>query len=70
MREGNPGGLLCHVAHSLGFHGDGISFWVLCLGNRSNSGSFLVVYALLIQGGRQQERSEGGAGGLTFGVSF
>ena len=27
-RVRNPGGLLCHVAHSLGFHGDGISFRV------------------------------------------
>ena len=27
--EGNPGGLLCHVAHSLGFYGEGISFWVV-----------------------------------------
>ena len=26
---GNPGELLCHVAHSLGFYGDGISFWVV-----------------------------------------
>ena len=24
--EGKPGGLLCHVARSLGFYGDGISF--------------------------------------------
>ena len=28
-RVGNPGGLLCHVACSLGFDGDGISFWVV-----------------------------------------
>ena len=28
-RQGNPGGLLCHVAHSPGFYGDGISFWVV-----------------------------------------
>ena len=27
--EGNPGELLCHVACSLRFHGDGISFWVV-----------------------------------------
>ena len=27
--SGNPGELLCHVAHSLGFYGDGISFWVV-----------------------------------------
>ena len=25
--SGNPGGLLCRMAHSLGFHGDRISFW-------------------------------------------
>ena len=24
--SGNPGGLLCHVAHSLWFYGEGISF--------------------------------------------
>ena len=27
--KGNPGGLLCHWAHSLEFYGDGISFWVV-----------------------------------------
>ena len=27
--EGNPGELLCHVARSLGFYGDGISFRVV-----------------------------------------
>ena len=27
--SGNPGELLCHVAHSLGFYGDGISFRVV-----------------------------------------
>ena len=27
--EGNPGELLCHMAHSIGFYGDGISFWVV-----------------------------------------
>ena len=26
---GNPGELLCHVAHSLGFYGYGTSFWVV-----------------------------------------
>ena len=26
---GNPGGLLCHVAHSLGSYGNGISFQVV-----------------------------------------
>ena len=28
-RLGNPGELLCHMAHSLGFQGDGISFWLV-----------------------------------------
>ena len=28
-REENPGELLCHVARSLGFYADGISFWVV-----------------------------------------
>ena len=27
--KGNPGELLCRVARSLGFYGDGISFWVI-----------------------------------------
>ena len=27
--QGNPGELLSHVAHSLGFYGDGISFRVV-----------------------------------------
>ena len=27
--EGNPGELLCRVAHSLGFYGDGINFQVV-----------------------------------------
>ena len=27
--SGNPGELLCHVAHSLRFYGDGISFPVV-----------------------------------------
>ena len=49
-RRGSPGGLLCHVAHSLGFYGDGISFLVvswLSLAHDSDSESFLVVHALL-----------------------
>ena len=25
----NPGGLLCHMAYSLGFYGDGVSFQVV-----------------------------------------
>lgn len=28
-RVRDPRGLLCHVAHSLGFDGVGISFWVV-----------------------------------------
>ena len=28
-RVKDPGELLCHMAHSLGFYGDGISFWVV-----------------------------------------
>ena len=36
--------LLCCVARSLGFYGDGISFRV-ALANHSNSESFLVVHA-------------------------
>ena len=28
-RVGNPGGLLCHMARSLGFYDAGISFWVV-----------------------------------------
>ena len=27
--KGNPGGLLCHGAHSLEFYGDASSFWVV-----------------------------------------
>ena len=27
--QGNPGELLCHVALSLGFYGDGIDFWII-----------------------------------------
>ena len=26
--SGNPGGLPCHVAHSLAYHGDRVSLWV------------------------------------------
>ena len=28
-RVRDPGELLCHVARSLGFYGDGVSFWVV-----------------------------------------
>ena len=38
---GNPGELLCHVARSLGFYGNWVSFR-LSLANHSDSGSFLV----------------------------
>ena len=48
--KGNPRGLLCHMTHSLGFSGDEASFW-LSLANHSDSGSFLVVHALLKQDG-------------------
>ena len=48
--RGNRGGLLCHVTHSLGFSGDEMSFW-LSLASHSDSGSFLVVHALLKQDG-------------------
>ena len=47
-REGNPGELLCHMAHSLRFYGDGISFWVV-FSQWSDSESFLVVHTLLNQ---------------------
>ena len=43
---GNPGALLCCVARSPGFYGDGISFQV-ALANHSNSESFLVAHASL-----------------------
>ena len=38
---GNPGEQLCHVACSLGFYGDGISFWIV-FNQASDSESFLV----------------------------
>ena len=41
------------MACSLGFYGDGISFWV-ALANHSDSESFLVVQALLSQDGCQR----------------
>ena len=42
------------MAHSLGFYGDGISFWV-SLANHSKSESFLVAHALLSQDGCYRE---------------
>ena len=38
-----PGVLICHVACSLGFYDDGISFWVVFT-DHSDSESFLVVH--------------------------
>ena len=54
IREGNPGGLLSHVASSLGFR---VMRLVsrLSLANYSDSRSFLVVHALLSQDGGQRE---------------
>ena len=48
-----PGELLRHVAPSLGFYGDGISFQVFY--GHSDSGSFLVAHELLSQSGCQRE---------------
>jgi len=48
------GGRLCHVARSLGFCGDGVSFWVVS-GQSFDSGSFLMVYTSLSQDGFQRE---------------
>ena len=59
--SGNPGELLCHVARSLGFYGDGVTFRVVsgpssCLAHIwSDSGSFLVAHASLSQDGYQRE---------------
>ena len=52
--KGSPGGLPCHVARSLGFYGDEISFRV-SFGQSSDSESFLVAHALLSQDGCQRE---------------
>ena len=54
VREGKPGELLCHVARSLGVVVMGLVSG-LSLANHSDSGSFLVVPALLGQDGCQQE---------------
>ena len=50
--SGDPGELLCHVAGSVGFYGDGISFRVV-FSQSSDSESFLVVRALFGQDGCQ-----------------
>ena len=42
------------MARSLGFYGDGISFW-LPLANHTDSESFLLVHALFSQDGCQRE---------------
>ena len=46
---GNPGELLCHVTYSLGFYGDGVSFWLV-----SDLGPLLVARASLSQDGFQR----------------
>ena len=51
---GNPRGLLCHMASSLGFYGVGFISW-LSLANCSDSESFLVVHTLLSSDRCQQE---------------
>ena len=52
LRE--PRRTFCHMACSLGFYGDGISFR-LPLANHSDSESFLVVHFLFSQDGCQRE---------------
>ena len=47
-RVRDPEEQLCHMTCSLGFYGDGISFWVV-FSNHSDSESFLVVHALFSQ---------------------
>ena len=49
---GNSGELLCHVAYSLRFYGDGLVSR-LSLANHSDSGSFVVAQALFSQDGCQ-----------------
>ena len=53
-RVGNPGGLLCHMAHSLEFYGD-VLVSGLSLANHPDSESVLVVHALFSQDGCQRE---------------
>ena len=65
--QGRPEGLLCHVAHSLGFYGDGLVSR-LSLANHSELGSFLAVHTSLSQDRFQREGSWGV--GRTSGISF
>ena len=64
---GNPGDQLCHVAHSLGFYGDGISFWVVF--SQSFWLRVLPGGACLVQLRWMPEKRILG-GGRTWGVSF
>ena len=48
-REGNPGELLCPVARSLGFYGDGISFQVVF-----SQSLFFFFHLFLLVGGKLQ----------------
>ena len=52
--RGNPGEVLCHVANSLRFYGDVVSFWVVST-NHSDSWFFMVACTSLSQDGFQQE---------------
>ena len=65
--EGNPGEQLCHVARSLGFYGDGISFWAVF--RQSFWLRVLPGGTCLIQPRWMPERRILG-GGRTCGVSF
>ena len=53
-RLGSPGELLCRVAHSFRFYGDGISFQVVS-GQLFWPRSFLMIQALLNQDECQEE---------------
>ena len=64
---GNPGELLCHMACSLGFYGDGISFWVVF--RQSFWLRVLPGGARLVQPRWMPERRILG-GGWTHGVTF
>ena len=65
-RWGDPGGLLCHVALSLRFHGDGVSFRVVF--SQSSWLRVLPAGACITQPRWMPERIQGG--GQTCGVSF
>ena len=67
VRLGKPGELLCPVAHSLGFYGDGVSFWVVF--SQSFWLRVLPGGAHLVQPRWMPERRILG-GGQTCGVSF